>query len=617
MTVTIFGGDLRTGLIRVRNIAAESGSCRVTLGAAGTIDATVRLPMQDPMTDAILPLPEILIPGRSFLGWEEDGKILNAGPIWSDAYNFDTKRHQMNAAGLRSYWQYRYVLPALNDADPDDLPSGKDTVFLPADGLHLRTIAKRLVQQAQSWNGGSVPVVFEEDFPGDAQRSYKGHELHVVDEKLAQMSEVIGGPDIMFNPRYTDESRTHIEWLMETGNPQLTQLGAPHRWTASSLPNPAIRGASLVRDASILTTDNYQIGSTPEPDEGEELPEGAEDYPLIAKSVDTYLWGPDEYGAWTTQRTNGALNPLQVSGGSSAEIKPAAGFTSAFQTGIVGAPGDPTTACRFTRNAASPTTITASNKWYGDMYVSTPGTAGDWIAQPISPGRVRVSVWVRSNRDSSFVLRVRPFKIAAPAWTSARTTSAAVALAGGAWTQLSVEITAPADSTHIAVEVGQQTAFAWALNDWWEQSRLIVGDLPFIAGDSDIDVDERTRWAAAANASPTLFQTRSVIQPSRKFPRLETSEDRSSVINLPVLQSYADQATNVGRKAQETWKFNAKKDVVPTIGTYSVGDFGVLVTKDDPRVGTGEQKLRIMEISTKLGDSFASLSCAPRREDIG
>jgi hypothetical protein len=260
---------------------------------------------------------------------------------------------------------------------------------MPADGLHLRTIAKRLVQQAQTWTAGSVPVVFEDDFPGDAQRTYLGHELHVVEEKLKQLSEVIGGPDIMFNPRYTSSARTHIEWLMETGNPELTNVGAPHKWDASGLPNPAIRGASVTRDASVLTTDNYQTGSVPDGDEANPDP-----YPLMAKSVDTFL-----------------------------------------------------------------------------------------------------------------------------------------------------------------------------------------------------------------TDSPRLF------------PRLETSADRSSVINLPVLQSYADQATVTGRAYIETWKFDAKKDVTPEIGTYRVGDRAVLVTKNDPMVGSGENVLRILEVKSTLGDPFAPLVFAPARED--
>lgn len=387
MVVTIFGGDLRTGLIRVRNIAATNGSCAVTLGGAGTIGAGVRLPQADPFTGIVLPLPALLVPGKSFLAWEEDGVILNAGPIWSDDYSFDTKKLQMNAAGLRSYWDYRFVIPALDDGDPDDLPSGKDTVI---SGVSLRTIAKRLVQQAQSWTAGSVPVVFEDDFPGDALRTYKGHELHVVNEKLKQLSEVQNGPDIMFNPRYTDDARTHIEWLMETGDPQIKQAGAPHKWDASGLPNPSIKGAGITRDATGLTTDNYQTGSTPE-----DTPEDPDPYPLLAKSYDSYL-----------------------------------------------------------------------------------------------------------------------------------------------------------------------------------------------------------------------------TDPARMYPRLESSVDRSSVINRPVLQSGADEATMVGRMVTQTWKFQAKKDVTPKITDYRVGHFGKITTKDDPFVGSGDQAVRIMEISTTLENAFATLTCAPSREAI-
>lgn len=280
MTVTIFGGDLRTGLIRVRNIPAISGSCTTRLGAAGTINAGVKLRLRIPGTDVVLGLYDLLLPGKSFIGWEEDGVVQNAGPLWNTTWSIDSRTLSLAAAGLRSYWQFRYVLPALLAGE---LPIGRDTRFLPEDGLHLRTIAKRLVQQAQAWTNGSVPVVFEDDIAGDAQRTYLGHELHVVDEKLRQISQVIGGPDIMFNPRYTSDARTHIEWVMETGDPELTSV-TPHKWDASRLPSPTVRGASVQRDAAVLTTDNYQIGATDD-DEIEDAP------PLMARATDDYLTG--------------------------------------------------------------------------------------------------------------------------------------------------------------------------------------------------------------------------------------------------------------------------------------------------------------------------------------
>lgn len=273
MAITLFGGDLRTGLIRVRNIPASAGALSVVLGGAGTVGCTAPLPMKSPATDAVVPLWDLLQPAKSFLGWEENGKILNAGPIWNTAYNIDSGKMAINAAGLRSYWQFRFVLPALIEAGV--LPEGHDTVLT---AMSYRTIMKRLVQQAQEWTGGSVPVVLEPDFPGTNERTYRGHELHVVDEKLKQLSEVENGPDLMFNPRYTTSARTHIEWVMETGDPELTST-TPHKWDMTGLPRPAVKGASVTRDGSVLTNRNYQTGGSEEGDLDQE-------YPLMAMAAD-------------------------------------------------------------------------------------------------------------------------------------------------------------------------------------------------------------------------------------------------------------------------------------------------------------------------------------------
>lgn len=383
MTVTIFGGDLSTGLIRVRNIPAAAGNCNETLGAAGSIGATIPLPMKVPDSDRVVAIRSLLLPAQSYLAWDEDGVIRNAGPIWTDSYSFDKQRLTLNAAGLRSYFQYRYVIPLLIDADKKSLPSGKQTRYT---GLSLGTIAKRLVQQAQGWTNGSVPLVFEDDVLGDNERTYRASDLHVLDEKLQQLSEVLGGPDIMFKPRYANPERTHIEWVMTTGKPEISQApGADHKWDMTGIPHPDIKGASITRDATVLTTDNYQTGSVPE-DEGSP---GVDAEPLMAKAV-------------------------------------------------------------------------------------------------------------------------RP------------------------------------------------------------------------------------------NIDPLVL-------------RMESSEDRSSVINLPVLQQYADQAVLTGDRVLETWSFEVRKSGATKISAVSAGDYARVATKDDPGVGTAENRLRLLEINTTLATDWAKVSAQPRR----
>lgn len=273
---TFLAGDLKTGLIRVRNIPVTSGTAEAALNNAGTINCTVKMPMVDPQTETMLDFAGIIVPGKSFLAYEENGKIINAGPIWSDQFDMDSKRFQLRAAGMRSYFDYRFVLPVLNDLDPRDVPSKHTTVLK---NLHLRTIAKRLVQQAVAWTGGSVPIIFEADVPGTSEREYKGSELHRVNEKLSQLSEVENGPDIMMTPRFA-ENPNYIEWVLETGDPELTQSGPDHIWDTTVI-SPSVQNASITRSATSLVTDDYEQGSDEK--------ETNESDPIMAKSYDPTL----------------------------------------------------------------------------------------------------------------------------------------------------------------------------------------------------------------------------------------------------------------------------------------------------------------------------------------
>lgn len=133
--------------------------------------------------------------------------VLNVGcaGIWS---LFSTKRVVANPS-----WT------GLNIADAD-----ADTTLT---SLSLHTIAKRLVQNDMTRNG-NLPIVLPSDIPGTQERTYPGYDLAYVGERLAQLTQVIDGPEVEFRPEYTDSSRTVVQWRMRIGNPRLGNLGLPH-----------------------------------------------------------------------------------------------------------------------------------------------------------------------------------------------------------------------------------------------------------------------------------------------------------------------------------------------------------------------------------------------------
>lgn len=252
---TLFAGDLLTGLIRVRDIPVSSGTATIKRGAPGSIWATVALPAIDPATGVEVQLDNLIAPGRSFLGYAEGDRIINAGPILSDDLNMASGKWELRASGLRSYFDYRYVLAALSNIDMSDLPTTHTSSWT---NLSLRTIAKRIVQQTLTWTGGALPIVFEADVAGTDSRTYPGWELHRVSEKLAQLSEVTNGPEIAFRPRFK-EDRRYIEWEMVTGNPELKQAGPDHSWD-TTVPAPAVKALTITRDGGQMATDVYEVG---------------------------------------------------------------------------------------------------------------------------------------------------------------------------------------------------------------------------------------------------------------------------------------------------------------------------------------------------------------------
>lgn len=253
----VAGGGLDAGEITVRAIPASSASFELPLNRDGALDISVALPMVDPITGVAVDLPNVLVPGRDFLGWvEKRGSvetIIEAGPIWGDPFSFPSES-RIVASGLWSYFDHRYVLPVLL---PGQLPRHVTTKL---SGLSLRTIVKRLVQQACSHPNAALPIDFEDDFLGDHEREYPGSDRKTVGEALEELTGVENGPDITFRPKW-GEDRRHVRWELRTGDPELSQEGHAHYWDVS-VPDPHASITSLNRDGSQLTSRDFQVGAT-------------------------------------------------------------------------------------------------------------------------------------------------------------------------------------------------------------------------------------------------------------------------------------------------------------------------------------------------------------------
>ncbi|WP_194521979.1 hypothetical protein [Cellulosimicrobium sp. JZ28] len=254
--IRIVCGELVTGKILATVPTTDNGGAWSTvLNDAGTIDATVPLRTRD--VRARRELLGYLEPTRCYLAAiTDDGDVLEAGPIWKHGFNDNTGELKVGAAGLMSVFDHRLVVKVLAAGER------AQTTTLSWSGLSLATIAKRLIQTSMSHAGGSLPLVLPDDELGSAVRNYPGYELGVVGERVRQLVEVAGGPDIALQPRLTGDG-LRIEWVMRAGttaDPLLHQAGDDWAWDRGAARGPLTK-LSVDVDATGVAQRTWAIGS--------------------------------------------------------------------------------------------------------------------------------------------------------------------------------------------------------------------------------------------------------------------------------------------------------------------------------------------------------------------
>lgn len=274
---TVIVGDVRTGT-RITTIPVADASWSMVHRDAGTITARIPLDAEDfnalerryvgglypgstvyPSTttypEAATPVwrpgqglrPEFLSaiePVRCFMGVMEGTRILEAGPIWGWDYDDANGMLTVIAAGMWSIFDHRIVMGAIS--------SGYAAWEQTWSALSLGTIAKRLVELAETHVGGELPIVLPDDVTAaddeDHTRTYNGYSVATVRDRINELMNVEGGPDIAFEPRLTTDGLA-VEWVMRVGDPLLTQSGDDFVWD-SRAPRGPVAGLSVHRDAS-------------------------------------------------------------------------------------------------------------------------------------------------------------------------------------------------------------------------------------------------------------------------------------------------------------------------------------------------------------------------------
>ena len=277
-------GNLRTGR-RILDLPVLAGPWDNRILTAGSVSVTVDY--NDPDVRA-LQLGNTAAPAQAFLAVVEGDNIMEAGPIWTRNYDRDAGTMTLGAKGMGSYFNYRLVLPLLAatvGVDQFTVPDPSDaskTMANPAltssyAALSLGTIAKRLVQQARSWTGGDVPIVFQDDEAGVHEKNYLGLDFKAVMEAVEDLGNLENGPEFAFQPRFTAD-KLGVEWLFRTGTnaqPLVTSASVP-LWSVTA-PQSPVSGFYTSEDGSRLLSLGWQVGGR------------QEDKVLVARSFDSSL----------------------------------------------------------------------------------------------------------------------------------------------------------------------------------------------------------------------------------------------------------------------------------------------------------------------------------------
>ena len=228
---TVYVADTRTGRIGFELPYTKfSWSC--PLNGAGTMSVTV--PIDDtvdyePLDERSMRnrLAEISTgPWRFTFALAFGGRVIWAGPLVAVKQNSDENEVEFGCVEIWAIFNRRLLV---HPSATDVTSAAADTVF---QNTTLPNIAKQLVNQAMSGNPESgLPI----DLPdvtirGGHQRFYYGYDLATYGDRLNQLTKVINGPDIRFDPYLVvGEDANYLRWSMLIGDPYLN-TPAPYTW---------------------------------------------------------------------------------------------------------------------------------------------------------------------------------------------------------------------------------------------------------------------------------------------------------------------------------------------------------------------------------------------------
>lgn len=230
MVVRIYAGDTVTGKLW-GELPVSAGDWKQEHRAEGNVGAT--LPLRGEVLQAFPGIVQRVQPLKCFLAAITDGgHVLEAGPIRPWKYSDGSAELKLTANGMRSYFAKRRIWDASK-------PGRVQDQVLTWANLSLGSIAAGMVQTVLAHEGSpeciELPDVSE---PGTHYRQVFGFELAKLGERLRDIEDVEGGPDLALRPYLVGGDHGFVRWRMVWGSPELVQSGPDHVWDRSAPETP-------------------------------------------------------------------------------------------------------------------------------------------------------------------------------------------------------------------------------------------------------------------------------------------------------------------------------------------------------------------------------------------
>ncbi|UEJ82636.1 siphovirus ReqiPepy6 Gp37-like family protein [Brachybacterium halotolerans subsp. kimchii] len=191
-------------------------------------------------------------------------RIVSATPI-SKPVKQDRDARTITIEGKGPTWLLEDRVVTDRDYQPDDYAGlRKSTVAVT--GRSFAAIISLIIRlTARERRQGFLPLVLPNELEkGDHERTYEGYNVanNGAWKRIEEITQVIGGPDIQFRPRWRDDERTRFEWevLVGTDAQQTLPQARELNWDAT-VPGSDVATMEVTSSAETIAHRVYATGA--------------------------------------------------------------------------------------------------------------------------------------------------------------------------------------------------------------------------------------------------------------------------------------------------------------------------------------------------------------------